>query len=136
MIENAGLDANAVAASLDRLVSDLGVVDNKSLLVAGTKTLHHLLPDLVPPMDRRWTGAFFGWWPIDPQNRQTAILSEAYGWFVEIAQAVKCTAARRSRLEDLDHEAARQRCRRLLLAQRHQAEGLTSALSNTIRVSG
>jgi hypothetical protein len=65
-IENAGLDANAVAASLDRLVSNLGVVDNKSLLVAGTKTLHDLLPDLVPPMDRRWTGAFFGWWPIDP----------------------------------------------------------------------
>jgi hypothetical protein len=30
-IESAGLDADAVAASLDRLVSDLGVVDNKAL---------------------------------------------------------------------------------------------------------
>ena len=88
-IESAGLDADAVAASLDRLVSDVGVVDNKALLVAGTKTLHHLLPDLVPPMDRRWTGAFFGWWPIDPQDRQCAILSEAYRSFAEIAQAVE-----------------------------------------------
>lgn len=42
------------------LIHELDVVDNKAKLVAGTKTLHHLLPDLVPPMDRAWTGRFFG----------------------------------------------------------------------------
>lgn len=88
-IESGQLDVNSVGASLDRLVRDLGIVDNKSLIVAGTKTLHHLLPDLVPPMDRRWTGAFFGWWPADTQNRQTAILTRAFRSFAEIARNVE-----------------------------------------------
>jgi hypothetical protein len=42
------------------LIDTLGVVPNDAKLLAGTKTLHHLLPDLVPPMDREWTGTFFG----------------------------------------------------------------------------
>ncbi|MDQ3485126.1 MAG: hypothetical protein M3445_06905 [Actinomycetota bacterium] len=81
------LDEPSVEVALDRLIRVLAVVDNKSLIVAGTKALHHLLPDVVPPMDRRWTGAFFGWSPADPQTRQTAIFSEAYRSFVEIARA-------------------------------------------------
>lgn len=28
--------------------------------MAGSKTLHHLLPDLVPPIDREYTRPFFG----------------------------------------------------------------------------
>ncbi|MGQ0742803.1 MAG: hypothetical protein ACT4OS_00390 [Acidimicrobiales bacterium] len=38
-------------------------------------------------MDRRWTGAFFGWWPADPQARHTAIFTEAFRSFVKIAWA-------------------------------------------------
>jgi hypothetical protein len=48
--------------TVDRLwqaIESLGVVENKAKLVAGTKTLHHLLPELVVPMDRAWTGKFF-----------------------------------------------------------------------------
>lgn len=41
-------------------VHSLGIVNNNAKLVAGTKTLHHVLPELVPPMDRVWTGKFFG----------------------------------------------------------------------------
>jgi hypothetical protein len=81
------LDGNerAVSVAIDSLVSGLSVVDNKARIVAGTKTLHHLLPDLVPPMDRAWTGAFFGWSLIDPQNNQTLILGKAFSAFAEIA---------------------------------------------------
>lgn len=79
------LDTDSVTTRLDHLIREVGVVDNQSVIVAGTKTLHHLLPDLVPPMDRRWTGAFFGWWPIDPQARQTAIFTQAYQAFIDIA---------------------------------------------------
>jgi hypothetical protein len=39
------------------VVESLGVVENVAKIVAGTKTLHHLLPDLVVPMDRAWTGS-------------------------------------------------------------------------------
>ncbi len=80
------LAATSVAATLDRLIRELGIVDNKSLIVAGTKTLHHLLPELVPPMDRRYTGAFFGWRPADPQTHQTTILGHAFDSFSEIAR--------------------------------------------------
>ena len=68
-LEDPALEARLVAQRLDRLITELRVVDNEAQIVAGTKTLHHLLPDLVPPMDRAYTGAFFGWSPVDPQNR-------------------------------------------------------------------
>jgi hypothetical protein len=48
-----------IADRLWLLTNSLGVVENKAKLVAGAKTLHHLLPDLVPPIDREYTGAFF-----------------------------------------------------------------------------
>lgn len=84
-IESLAGDEMSTSTAIDSLVSGLSVVDNKARIVAGTKTLHHLLPDLVPPMDRAWTGAFFGWSLIDPQNNQTLILGEAFSAFAEIA---------------------------------------------------
>lgn len=77
----------SVWAAIDSLITDLAVVDNRARIVAGTKTLHHLLPELVPPMDRAWTGAFFGWSAADPQNNQSQILGEALEGFAEIARA-------------------------------------------------
>lgn len=73
------------------LIRSLEVVENKAKLVAGTKTLHHLLPDLVVPMDREWTGKFFGLHPPewqDPAN-QRRILRSAYAEFIQIARHVK-----------------------------------------------
>jgi hypothetical protein len=72
------------------IIDSLGVVTNKAKLVAGTKTLHHLLPDLVPPMDRAFTGAFFGfhlpeWQDIAGQRR---ILRLAYDQFAAVARRV------------------------------------------------
>jgi hypothetical protein len=53
----------------------VGVVDNRAKLVAGTKTLHDLLPDLVVPMDRVWTGMFFRLhsheWQVPTYQRRT-----------------------------------------------------------------
>lgn len=41
--------------------------ETKSQIVASTKTLAHILPDLVPPMDRTYTANFFGF-NIDTQQ--------------------------------------------------------------------
>lgn len=79
----------SASMAIDRLISDLDVVDNRARIVAGTKTLHHLLPDLVPPMDRAWTGAFFGWSTLDPQNNQSLIFEEAFAAFAEIARLTR-----------------------------------------------
>lgn len=42
-----------------QIILAINISQGESQLVAGSKTLHHLLPDLVPPIDRRYTLNFF-----------------------------------------------------------------------------
>lgn len=79
---------DGIADRLWAVMDSLGVVNNKAKLVAGTKTLHHLLPDLVVPIDRAWTGKFFqvnayGW-----QSAQLETYRRIYNQFVRIARHV------------------------------------------------
>jgi hypothetical protein len=85
-LEDQELPVQEVTDKVWRLVRDLPVVESKAKIVAGTKTLHHILPDLVPPMDRAWTGKFFNWSLVDPQNNQERIFRQAFASFAEIAQ--------------------------------------------------
>jgi len=79
-----------IADQLWMVIESLGVVENMAKIVAGTKTLHHLLPDLVVPMDRAWTGKFFRFhlpeWQ-DPES-QRRIFTLAYNHFLALAQQV------------------------------------------------
>ena len=79
-----------VAGQLWGIIDSLGVVTNKAKLVAGTKTLHHLLPDLIPPMDRAWTGAFFQFHLPEWQDTagQRRIFGIAYNHFAVVARHV------------------------------------------------
>lgn len=70
-------------------MTTLNIVTNKARVVAATKTLHHLLPDLVPPMDRAWTGTFFGWTTLDPQNDRERTFSETLRRFAHVAREVR-----------------------------------------------
>jgi len=85
-LDDPDLDVAEVATALWQLIEHLGVVENVSLIVPGTKTLHHLMPDLVPPMDRAWTGAFFLWSTAAPQYYQESTFVEAFSSFAKIAQ--------------------------------------------------
>jgi hypothetical protein len=89
-IESFDLPAD-IAERLWLLINSLGVVENKAKLVAGAKTLHHLLPDLVVPMDREYTGAFFQLhlpeWQ-DPTG-QRRIFRIVYDQFVAVARRVQ-----------------------------------------------
>jgi hypothetical protein len=82
------VDLDQVPQQLWSLVDELGVVDNDSKIVAGTKTLHHLLPNLVPPMDRKYTGGFFRlnahWWQGRHQKKA----------FIEMFRQLACLARR------------------------------------------
>lgn len=86
-LDDPELDVLATATGLWQLIEDLAVVENVSLIVPGTKTLHHLLPELVPPMDRAWTGTFFLWSPAAPQFQQQSTFVEAFSTFARIARA-------------------------------------------------
>lgn len=69
-LESLAEDGRAVGGQVWACIESLAIVDNKSRVVSGTKTLHHLLPDLVPPMDGKWTGRFFEWSGADLRSRQ------------------------------------------------------------------
>lgn len=71
------------------IIGSLGVVENRSLIVPGTKTMHHLLPDLVPPMDRAWTGAFFLWSAAAPQYAQATTFERTFTSFSHMAVAAQ-----------------------------------------------
>lgn len=56
---------SAVSETLWEVISNLSIVvrskdgsPTKAKIVAGSKTIHHLLPDLMPPMDNGYTGEF------------------------------------------------------------------------------
>jgi len=94
-VEHLRIDGNDlpadIAERLWKLVQSLGVVENKAKIVAGTKTLHHLLPDLVPPMDRAWTGTFFQFHRPEWQDEggQRRIFTLAYNQFGSVARQVR-----------------------------------------------
>ena len=54
-----GVEVTEVAGAIWEALIGISVSATESRLVAGTKALHHLLPDLLPPMDRRYTDGFF-----------------------------------------------------------------------------
>lgn len=54
-------DSSFVMGELWELISELPGTETSSPLVANSKLLHHLLPQLMPPIDRGNTGLFFGY---------------------------------------------------------------------------
>jgi hypothetical protein len=64
-IDDQNLPLDAVTAELWRVIDQVATKLDKrdSLLVLGSKALHHVLPELVPPMDRANTGWFLAWGP-------------------------------------------------------------------------
>ena len=48
-----------VTDKLWRIIAELKIGIGQSKIVAGTKALHHILPELVPPIDREYTVRFF-----------------------------------------------------------------------------
>jgi hypothetical protein len=50
---------NTVKNKLASLFSNLRIMESETKLIGNSKALHHLLPDLVPPMDRQHTLRFF-----------------------------------------------------------------------------
>lgn len=88
-IDDEALDVPAVCERIWQVIENLGIVRNRSLIVPGTKALHHVLPDLVPPMDRAWTGAFFLWSAAAPQNGQAATFTRTFTGLAQVARAVK-----------------------------------------------
>lgn len=87
-VDDPMLDITQIGHSLWQIIETLDIVKNKSKIVAGTKALHHILPDLVVPIDRAWTQRFFHWNNHKFQYRLKDCFKEAFLAFVEIARKV------------------------------------------------
>ena len=88
IIDDQRLDVSATIDALWALQSQLLIVENAATLVPVTKALHHVLPELVVPMDREYTQTFFGWHNPQFQYGQRICFAEAFGAFVQIARLV------------------------------------------------
>jgi hypothetical protein len=73
-----------VAERLWDVIASLKVSTSATQIVAGSKALHHVLPDLVPPIDRQYTFRFFVGQTQVPFGDRRAFL-EWYPHMVEIA---------------------------------------------------
>ena len=72
---------------LERLFNKLEIVKTKSPLVTFSKTLHFLLPELVVPIDRRYTANFFyNSNQIPQKEKQFKVFSDLFEKFWEISQ--------------------------------------------------
>lgn len=89
-IERLGPDDMAkVAEAAWAIIANLRVGIGETVLVANSKALHHLLPDLVPPIDRNYTLRFFVGRRHIYRGRDAELLFRAiYPLFHEIA--VRC----------------------------------------------
>jgi hypothetical protein len=90
-IDDPQLDTAGVSTELWQLISSLRITYNVSILVSRTKALHHILPELVVPIDRKYTGSFFECRPYNFQYSQRKFFDLAFNSFALIARSVNLT---------------------------------------------
>lgn len=67
-IDDEDLEIEEVVDSLWELIDAVRVSRANNPIVSGSKTFHHLLPELIPPIDREYTRRFFMYWQTYFQN--------------------------------------------------------------------
>jgi hypothetical protein len=85
-IDNPNLDVDATGKYLWGLIDTLDTVSNYARAVPNSKALHHLLPELVVPIDRAYTQRFFGWQNPTFQYQQAECFQYAFAAFADIAR--------------------------------------------------
>ncbi len=87
-IDNTSINPTDLVSQIWDLISSLNIVTNDTPVVSGTKALHHILPDLVVPIDRAYTQKFFGWQNPEFQYGQAKVFSIACKSFIRIARKI------------------------------------------------
>ena len=81
-------DAAEAAEIAWEVIAETRVSTSRTQIVAGSKTLHHLLPDLIPPIDRQYTFRFFTGQKAVPSGDRAAFV-EWLPMFAEIGTACR-----------------------------------------------
>lgn len=84
------VDPQVITDNLWPLVERLGLrPGERPSIVVASKTLHHLLPRLVPPIDRQYTLAFFQWKHRAASTSQKIVFADVFPRLVHLANAIK-----------------------------------------------
>ncbi len=78
-----------VAGEIWGLIAKLNIGSPRTTIVSGSKALHHLLPDLVPPIDRAYTLRFFFGPRVLGEAKEEPAFHLMYPQFRQIAVACK-----------------------------------------------
>ena len=81
-------EGQVVAKKVWSALSSLKVSTSATRIVAGSKALHHVLPDLVPPIDRQYTFQFFTGQKAVNTGDERAFL-EWFPYLAEIGRRVR-----------------------------------------------
>ena len=94
-VESVGpTDVGLITDTLWRVIQNLSITRGSARIVSGTKAIHHLVPNLIPPMDVRYTGKFFlKHGEIAQVKRQQSIFRLIFSAFVDLAQCVRRNSA-------------------------------------------
>ena len=87
-IMGANYDVGTVAGQLWNVIGNLTMTTADAKIVSGTKAIHHLVPNLIPPMDNRYTGDFFLGYGIG-QGRET-VFRRIYQAFTDLTHSLAC----------------------------------------------
>lgn len=87
-IDETNLAVEDVAEGLWELINHVRVSRAYNPIVSGSKTFHHLLPELVPPIDREYTRPFFKFWSQYFQNEPRSVFIYIWKKFAFIANKV------------------------------------------------
>ena len=85
-IDDPSLDLDMVVSQVWKIVSGLKVVEDGPILAPCSKALHHLLPDLVAPIDRFHTRVFFQYRKNKFERDQRRFFEGAYRALARLAR--------------------------------------------------
>jgi hypothetical protein len=88
-------DVSIILNKIEKLFVNLNVMKSKSKIVGISKTLHFLLPDLIMPIDRKYTlGFFYGHNKYDQEiTKEFKTFKEVFVAFHHIATKLKLSEA-------------------------------------------
>jgi len=90
-------DKREIFKVLERLFQSLKIMQSGSNLVGNSKVIHHLLPDLVPPIDRQYTIRFFygnltsKYTPLFRKEEETDLFLDVVRYFGVVCKRLNLT---------------------------------------------
>ena len=87
-IANADYDVGTITCQLWDVIGNLTITNAHAKIVSGTKAIHHLIPDLIPPMDNMYTGEFFLGYGIGQGGK--TVFRRIYQAFSDLTRSLTC----------------------------------------------